>query len=123
MSAAVNNALAPKEWMNRRSSPATLTIMVWLVSAPALVCSASMSTPCSRSISPTTRPNTSLPTRPATLARTPMRVRSTATFAAQPPMVSRKRSVSTSSPAAGTCVIGLQTWSATTMPAQGHRWE
>ena len=49
----------------------------------------------------------------------PNRARSTATFAAQPPIARFVRSVNTSSPGCGRCSIGSQRWSATTIPA--HR--
>ena len=51
-----------------------------------------------------------------TEADRPSFARLTATLAAQPPMASSMRLVSTSSPAAGMRSIGSQTWSATTMP-------
>ena len=67
------------------------------------------STLASRRISVTTRPKTSAPTRPTTPTRTPILARSTAAFAAQPPMVSSMLSAVTSSPAAGRCEMGVQT--------------
>ena len=59
MSAALNSRLAPKVWMKRRSWPCTLTISVWLVSAPGLVLMHDTSTRASRSMSATTRPKIS----------------------------------------------------------------
>ena len=44
-SAATKPVLAPTEWMNRRSSPRTLTIRVWLVASGGSILSAAQSTP------------------------------------------------------------------------------
>src|SRR5262249_31161389 len=64
MSAARNAVLAPKAWMNRRSCPATLTISVWLVSAPGGTARADTSTRLARGLSAAGRPKTAAPTRP-----------------------------------------------------------
>ena len=55
---------APKEWMNRRSSPLTLTIRVWLVARAGRSSGAATSTPCATSVSVANRPKTSSPTLP-----------------------------------------------------------
>ena len=50
-----------------------------------------------------------LETRPTTADETSILARSTATLAAQPPMVSRMRSARTTSPSAGNRATGVQT--------------
>ena len=57
--------------------------------------------PWAASVSMMNWPNGSRPTQPATPVRTPTRVRSMATFAAQPPMASGRRSEITNSPERG----------------------
>ena len=103
--------------MNRRSSPTTLTISEPEVSTPSIRRMAAVSMPCAASVSTINCPNGSRPTQPATPVCTPTRVRSMATFAAQPPMASGSRSEITSSPDRGRCEIGAQRWSATKIPA------
>ena len=67
-SAATKPALAPTQWMNRRSWPRTLTTSVWLV-ASADRSSARASTPRDSSVSVAKRPKMSSPTRAQTAAR------------------------------------------------------
>ena len=86
-SAATNPGLAPTEWMNRRSSPRTLTINVWLVASVGVDLQRIARRPVVTRVSVANRPKMSSPTRAQIAALTPSRARSTAVLAAPPPIL------------------------------------
>ena len=92
--------------MKRRSWPRTLMISVLEVSASGSWPTSVTLTPAADSVSMTNRPKGSWPTRPTTPTRTPKRAKSTATFDAQPPILSGRREQMATSPAAGKWSIG-----------------